>query len=379
MGSIAWLSVRWASDQIFRVMNDLPTPCLIADLPAMERNLSLLQGFLKQKGKALRAHAKTHKSTRIASRQIEAGAIGICAAKLSEAERLARSGIASMLLTGPVVTDEAHDRLLRCLADAPGLAIVLDDLENAHRLSEKLGRENQTLRCLIDLDPGFHRTGVPFDRAIPFAKSLATLPNIEVIGIQAYAGNLQHLATAAERREKSQDVLRAAAKVFKEYQTMGLRMEIFSGGGTGTLAADVEIPELTEIQAGSYLFMDEEYTALEWEEPRFETALFLLATVVSANHRGFVTIDAGLKTLYRDGGIPAVIEPAAAGATYEWFGDEYGKISTAASPEAFPVGRKVRLSLSHVDPTINLFDRIYAVEKGCVAKVFPIDLRGCSQ
>lgn len=373
------MNAQLSSPWIGACRDELPTPCLVADLPAMERNLSSLQSLLDRKGKALRAHVKTHKSSQIALRQIEKGAIGICAAKLSEAEKLVHRGIQSVLITGPVVTNEAHERLQRCLVESPDLMVVLDDLENARSLSEKLMRKNQSLRCLIDLDPQFHRTGVPMDRAIGFAKSLSALPGFEIVGIQAYAGNLQHLISVAERRERSTEAMRTAAAIFRECREMGFTMDIFSGGGTGTLMSDLDIPEMTEIQAGSYLFMDEEYAILEWDAPRFETALFLLSTVVSANHREFVTIDAGLKAMYRDGGVPSVVSPQVSGAGYEWFGDEYGKVFTGNSPEFFPLGQKIQLSLSHVDPTINLFDQIFAIENEHVVQVFPIDLRGCCQ
>ena len=350
----------------------------------MDRNIVALQKFLDRKKKALRAHAKTHKSSCLAQWQLNGGAIGICVAKLSEAEGLIEKGITEILITGPIVTDEAHERLLRCLKVAPGLLVTIDDLSNALRLAEKTSSLGHPLHCLIDLDPGFHRTGVPLSEAAGFAEKLREIPGLRIRGIQCYAGNLQHIASREERAARTGEAIRAAAKVFHHYQSLGLDMGIFSVGGTGTVQFDVDIPEVTEIQAGSYIFMDVEYNEIEWgdflDHPgTFETSLSLLSTVVTANHAGFATIDAGLKALYRDGAVPVVTDPVGAAMTYEWFGDEYGKVIASNPDYRFRLGEKIKLSVSHSDPTINLFDFFYLVEEGVVVDVCPIDLRGCSQ
>ena len=239
----------------------------------MARNLQTLQIFLQGKGKALRAHAKTHKSSRIAIEQIENGAIGICVAKLSEAEALIEKGLTNLLVTGPVATDEAHGRLRQCLVKCSELILTVDNLENARRLA---AQAVQPLHCLIDLDPGFHRTGVgPGDAAV-FGSELARIPNLRIRGIQTYAGDLQHIASWDERSDRTRQAMRAAARIFHEYRSMGLTMEIFSVGGTGTLPFDVGIPEVTEIQAGSYVFMDAEYMQIEWQDFLDGGAIFIL-------------------------------------------------------------------------------------------------------
>jgi D-serine deaminase-like pyridoxal phosphate-dependent protein len=137
---------------------------------------------------------------------------------------------------------------------------------------------------------------------------------------------------------------------------------------------------VTEIQAGSYALMDAEYFQIGGEnQKRFEDfapALSLLTTVVSTNQSGFVTVDAGLKSLYRDGATPEVCRP---GLAYDWFGDEYGKIYSTGSSALPRLGEQLRLIVSHCDPTVNLFDLFFVIEEGCVADIWPIDLRGCSQ
>ncbi len=356
----------------------LPTPCLVIDQQAMQRNRAGMCDLLQAKGKSLRAHAKAHKSTRIAALQLADGAVGICAAKLSEAEGLSAQGIPGILITGPVVTEEAHDRLIRCVEASPDLMIALGDSQTARRLSTKLEQHGLSLSCLVDLDVGQQRSGIALDQALAFAHELAALPNLKICGVQAYAGHLQHISSFQKRAQQSRQALEGAAEIFRELRRLGFAMDIFSVGGTGTTAIDTEIPEVTEIQAGSYLFMDEEYAAIEWQaqSPSFEPALSLVSTVLSANHAGWVTIDAGLKTMYRDGAIPRVLDFE--GAAYEWFGDEYGKV-TLTGKTTLSVGDKVRLSISHADPTVNLFDFVYVVEGGVVVDVFDVDLRGCSQ
>lgn len=339
-----------------------------------------MREFLKEKGKSLRAHAKAHKSSRLAEMQVADGSIGICAAKLSEAEGLSTNGVNGILITGPIVSDEAHDRLVRCRQASPDLMITVDDLENARRISKKLEPHGLILSCLVDVDVGQRRSGVALDKAISFAQELAAVPNLKISGVQAYAGHLQHIHSFEERSHQSRHVLEQAAGIVRELRNLGFAMEVFSVGGTGTTPIDVDVSEVTEIQAGSYLFMDEEYTRIEWpvfdRQNFFKPALTLLSTVLSANQSGLVTIDAGLKTMYRDGGTPCVLDSP--GASYEWFGDEYGKI-TFPEERRFSVGDKVRLTISHADPTVNLFDHIFAVNGGVVEEIFAVDLRGCSQ
>ncbi|MCX5878718.1 MAG: DSD1 family PLP-dependent enzyme, partial [Deltaproteobacteria bacterium] len=159
---------------------------------------------------------------------------------------------------------------------------------------------------------------------------------------------------------------------------------IFSGAGTGTHDIDTRIPELTELQAGSYTVMDAEYLAIgSAENPTrfdaFHPALTILTTVVSTNQKGFVTVDAGLKAIYRDGANPIVLSPSQGGMVYDWFGDEYGKISFAQEVDVSPLGSVLELIVSHCDPTINLFDRFYVAQNGKVIDVWEIDLRGRSQ
>jgi D-serine deaminase-like pyridoxal phosphate-dependent protein len=360
--------------------NNLDTPCLVVDLDLFERNIHLAADTAHAAGKRLRPHAKTHKCSAIARKQMDAGAIGVCTAKVSEAEVLARSGIRGILVTGPAATSVKGNRLLGVRAIDASLMTVVDSIEGVRLLEDAASRRGLSLDVLVDVDVGLGRTGVLPGDVPALANRIAASSSLRLRGIQAYAGQVQHIPDREKRRSVSHEALGRAAMVFRELASR-YQCDIFTGGGTGTFDIDTGIPELTELQLGSYIFMDAEYLDIGWQSPPapFLPALTLLSTVVNASRRGYVTIDAGLKALYRDGGTPRVVRPEGSGWRYEWFGDEYGKITI---PEEAPVpgpGDRMELVVSHCDPTVNLFDRMYAIRNGVVEEIWDIDLRGMSQ
>lgn len=369
------------TDFIGAPIDSLPTPCLTIDRPRLVANLRRMQAFANAKKKHLRPHAKSHKCSRLAQLQLETGAIGICAAKLSEAEKLAEAGIGNLMITGPVVGHRALDRLVKLAGRDASLIVTLDNLEVAQALSQRISEAGLALNCLLDLDIGQQRTGVAPEDAVGFAGMLASLPGLRLVGMQAYAGHLQHIVSYEERRRLCRLAMATAEGVFHQLHAHGL--SIVTVGGTGSCAFDADFPAITEIQPGSYALMDADYLAIEEPGERYALALTLQTTVMSANQTGFVTIDAGLKTVYRDGPAPFVVRTVPSTRqpekyAYDWFGDEYGRI-TLPEGERLKPGDRVELSVSHCDPTVNLFDYFYVTENGLVLEVWPIDLRGCSQ
>jgi D-serine deaminase-like pyridoxal phosphate-dependent protein len=362
----------------------LDTPCLVLDLDILERNLEKMQAVARQAGKNLRPHAKTHKCSALAQKQLEIGAIGVCAAKISEAEALVKAGIDGILITGPVATPKKVRRLIEILAAAPSLMAVVDYRESIDMLATALHERSLSMDVLIDLDVGLHRTGMNPANALELARHILSHPTLRLRGIQAYAGQVQHIRSYVDRKTASHRCLQEAVSVFHELQAVVETCTIFSASGTGTFDIDLAIPEITELQVGSYACMDAEYLALgsagdSTRFASFEPALRLLTSVVSGNQKGFVTVDAGLKSLYRDGGIPQIIGPEYAGMEYAWFGDEYGKVTCLDGIEAPSIGTILELVTSHCDPTINLFDHFYLTRESEVVGIWPIDLRGCSQ
>jgi D-serine deaminase-like pyridoxal phosphate-dependent protein len=363
---------------------DLDTPCLVLDVDVLERNLQKMQAVVGRAGKDLRPHAKTHKCSTLAQRQIDAGAIGVCAAKVSEAEALVKAGLDGILVTGPVATPGKVRRLVEIRAAAPSLMTVVDNRDSIELLSAALRERNMSMDVLLDVDAGLNRTGVRPAEALELADFILSHSALRLRGIQAYAGQVQHIRSYEARKAASNKCLQEPAAVFRELQSVTDACTIFSASGTGTFDIDLTVPELTELQVGSYMCMDTEYLAIGSAEDSmkfapFDPALRLLTTVVSRNQKGFVTVDAGLKSLYKDGGVPQIIRPEHTGWVYDWFGDEYGKVSSPDNQELPSIGTVLELVTSHCDPTINLFDRYYLTRGTDVLGVWPIDLRGCSQ
>ncbi len=363
---------------------ELDTPCLVLDFEILEKNLARMQQIARSAGKNLRPHAKTHKCSVIARKQMEAGAVGISVAKISEAEALIEKGIRGILVTAPVVSPPKIERYLGCLQRDSSLLVVIDDLDNARSLDQSLKKRDLGAGVLIDIDVGLQRTGIAPGKALEFASSFAGFTSLHLKGIQAYAGQVQHIKGHEERRRESMEKMRPAAKVFAKLRTEWRECQIFSGAGTGTHDIDTGIPEITELQTGSYTVMDAEYLAIgSAKNPltfdAFQPALTILTAVVSRNQKGFVTVDAGLKAIYRDGANPIVFSPKKEDMNYDWFGDEYGRIRYEESAETPRLGSIIELIVSHCDPTINLFDRFYVTQNEKVIDVWEIDLRGRCQ
>jgi D-serine deaminase-like pyridoxal phosphate-dependent protein len=359
----------------------LDTPCLVVDQDKLEQNLRAMQTHVIRFGKKLRPHAKTHKCSRIARMQMEAGAVGICVAKVSEAEVLVRSGVKGTLLTSPVVTDYKIARLMDCLSLDPELMVVADNPANAQKLNDEARRRGLRLNVLVDLDPGMGRTGVAFKDGVAMGQSIHSLPGLRLRGVQCYAGHVQHIASFEERMSTSLGWMEQAATVVRQFRGKGLPCEIFTGSGTGTCEIDHGIPELTDLQAGSYTMMDAEYLGIGSSEnpsgfEKFSPALTLLTSVVNTNHSDHVTVDAGLKALYRDGGTPYVLNPTFPDLDYNWRGDEHGQISFPTGSVHFELGDVLELVVSHCDPTVNLFDVLYMTRNERVTDVWSVDMRG---
>jgi len=357
----------------------LQTPALVVDIEALERNIAAMAEHARKQRIALRPHAKTHKSAEIARRQIAAGALGICCAKLGEAEALADAGIGSILITSPVVTDAGIARLIALNARIEQLMAVCDGAEVAVRLDAAAGAAGKKLRIFVDIDPGMGRTGIRPDLAPPLVEQVAGAANLELAGLQCYAGQVQHMESPNQRRDASLSALKELGALRDRLKERA--PSILSGGGTGTFDIDPDARVLSELQVGSYVFMDRQYNDV-WtkpgDRPPFETSLFVQTTVISANRTGLVTTDAGLKAFATDDGVPVIARGAPAGAQYFFFGDEQGGV--IFSPEAGKLGRGDQLAcvVPHCDPTVNLYDRYHVVRGDDLEAIWPVDGRGRS-
>ncbi|WP_129791053.1 DSD1 family PLP-dependent enzyme [Sphingosinicella sp. CPCC 101087] len=360
----------------------LNTPSLILDLDRLDENIATLARLCRDSAIGLRPHAKTHKSIEIARRQIMAGAVGICCAKLGEAEVLAAGGIESLLITSPVVTEEGCRRLAALNKCCPDLMIVTDCGANVERLSQVCSASGRALKVLVDLDVGHHRTGIaPGGDALALAQRIAAAPGLHFVGIQGYAGHLMHVGDRSQRRDGSLAVMQMLAGMRRALEELGLACPIVTGGGTGTFDLDPRAGVLTDLQAGSYLFMDVQYGDVwdtEAEHVPFGTALFVQTTVISANVPGQATTDAGLKAFATDAGPPRIVGGAPDGTHYMFRGDEQGGLKFS-SGAALEIGATITCAVPHCDPTVNLYDHYHVVRGDTLVDIWPVDARGRSQ
>lgn len=359
----------------------LQTPALIVDLEILEANIAAMAEYASRRGVALRPHAKTHKCVEISKRQMAAGADGVCVAKLGEAEAQADGGIDSILITSPVVSDAGIGRLMALNARLRELIVVCDNPEVATRLDAAARGTGKPLKVLIDIDPGLGRTGVvPGEKACELARRVATAPGLEYVGLQCYAGQVQHLESANERRTASLSALAELRALRDTLCELGLPPRIVSGGGTGTFDIDPDAGTLTELQVGSYVFMDRQYNDV-WHKSGsrapFATSLFVQTTIISANRDGLATTDAGYKSFATDAGAPQIIAGAPQGATYFFFGDEQGGILYSGTVKLVP-GQAVGCIVPHCDPTVNLYDCLHAVRGDTLEAIWRIEGRGRS-
>jgi D-serine deaminase-like pyridoxal phosphate-dependent protein len=358
---------------------DIPTPALLLDLDAFEDNIRKMAAHLKARQKEFRPHAKTHKCPEIARRLIEAGAIGVCAARLSEAEVFVEHDIRGLLITTAVVGRDKIDRAVALARKASDTMFVVDDERNVRDINDAAG-SGSPIRLLIDLF--FGRTGIePGAPALELAKVIHALPNVSLEGLQSYDGQAAHTAPFAARGERTNRNMAKAAATKELIEAAGIPCRIVTGGSTGTYRFDSENPGMTELQPGSFIFMDLEYEQIggpDGDRYRdFKNALTVVTTVISTPP-GFAVVDGGYKAFSADRPFPpkAVDLP---GVEYGWAGDEHGRLHLANLSKALRVGDRVEFIPPHCDPTVNLYDQIYALRGDAVEAVWAIAARGKSQ
>jgi D-serine deaminase-like pyridoxal phosphate-dependent protein len=340
-----------------------------------------MAAFAQKHRLALRPHAKTHKSVEIARMQIESGAVGSCCAKLGEAEALADGGVGSILITSPVVSAPAIERVVALNRRIPDLRVTADNPANVGTLAAAAGATGKRLQLLVDIDPGIRRTGVSSpEAAVALAKAIAGTPALRYLGVQFYCGREQHVEKFSDRRAAIEDRTAYLRATLNQLAEEGLAPEVITGGGTGTHRIDAELGVFNELQVGSYVFMDRQYNDCDLtgdSAAPYETSLMVDARIVSANTPGLATIDAGFKAMATDGGGPTVIAGAPQGAPFHFMGDEHGLI--AAPDTAFKIGDRVVLATPHCDPTVNLYDFYHVVRGDTLVAIWPIQGRGRSR
>jgi D-serine deaminase-like pyridoxal phosphate-dependent protein len=357
---------------------ELATPALLVDLGLLEQNIRAMAEIGAAHGRALRPHAKAHKSAIIGRMQFAAGAVGLCCATVLEAEVLAAAGLEGLLVTSPVITPAMVNRLFAAADMTSGLMVVVDSERGVELLAEA-ARPSRPVDVLVDIDMGLRRTGLVHSaEVVHLARSIAERPHLRYRGLQAYYGHLQHVPKLTDRLAKVAEQWEHLAGITSSLATAGLAPEIISGGGTGTHNLDLEQGPFTEIQPGSYIFMDKQYGEVEIAPvgSPFETALTVAARVISVAQPHRVIVDAGSKALSTDAGPAPIASGAPAGSTYAFMGDEHGAIDTPSDEEKPVLGGLVTLVAPHCDPTVNLYDHFHVIKDGVLRDIWPIEARG---
>jgi D-serine deaminase-like pyridoxal phosphate-dependent protein len=359
---------------------DIPTPALLLDLDTFEDNIRKMASHLKARNKAFRPHGKTHKCPDIARRLIDAGAVGICAARVSEAEVFADHGIGGLLVTTAVVGRDKIARAIALARRAPDTMFVVDDAQNARELNDAADG-GAPIKVLIDLY--FGRTGIePGEPAVTLARLIDGLPNLSLEGLQSYDGQAAHTTPFAARQARTNGNMARAVETKHAIEAEGIPCAIVTGGSTGTYRVDADNPGMTEIQPGSFIFMDLDYGQIggadgSAEYRDFQNALTVVTTVVSTPP-GFAIVDGGYKAFSTDR--PLTPRPVGLpGIEYGWAGDEHGRLDLTRAPRRLKVGDRVEFIPPHCDPTVNLYDHIYGIRGDRVEAVWPIAARGKSQ
>lgn len=355
---------------------DIDTPALVVDLDALERNLDLMANAARGAGIALRPHAKAHKCPEIAALQIERGAVGICCQKVDEARAFVDAGIRDVLVSNEIVGSAKLARLA-ALAREATLAVLVDDAANVLHLGAAVRAAGATLDVLVEVDVGMQRCGVAAGApAATLAETVTRTPGLRFLGLHAYHGAAQHLRSPAERRAAIAHAASLARDTKGAIEAAGIECRVITGAGTGTWQSERDSGVYTELQPGSYVFMDADYhrNALAPDEHHFEQSLYVVATVMSSPARERAVVDAGLKAFAFDSGLPQVF--GAQGLEYLKASDEHGVLSVAPDRARPLPGDRVWLIPGHCDPTVNLYDWIVGVRGSRVECLWPVAARG---
>lgn len=348
-------------------LNNIPTPALIVDKAVFEKNEREMAALLAGSTLSLRPHYKSHKCAAIAHRQMAMGAVGITCAKLDEALDLADSGINDILIANQI-TDPAKIARLAHLALACRLSVCVDNAENIAALEAAAALAGSTVYCFIEYEIGMQRCGVRTKEAVgELVDFIAACPHLVFDGIQAYAGHLSHTVSLEEREARTAENVARIKELLAYLSDRGTPARTLSGGSTGTSAIKARDGLYTELQAGSYLFMDATYGDLRLP---FSSSLFLLTTVVSVSDR-LAVVDAGVKSCGVDQGMPV---PVGFTVSEIVASEEHFQLHNPS--KKLSVGDQVLLIPAHCCSTVNLHDRIYLVEDDTVVDRFLVTARG---
>ena len=341
-----------------------------------------MSGNAKRHSIGLRPHAKTHKCPEIARRQVAAGALGACTATIHEAEVLAAGGIPGLLITSEMVGRNKMERLVALTRRQPDTMSVVDDIAHARQLNDAAEAGGVRLNVLVDIDPMGRRTGTTAgEPAMALAEGILKLSRLNLRGVHSYSGASSHVVGFAERKAHSAEVMAPPIETYQRMKKAGMPVEILTGCSTGTYNIDPFLEEITEMQVGSYVFMDVDYQIIGGEGGEvyddFAPALTVLTTVMSKLHPDLATLDAGMKAFATDReSVPEV--KGISGTRYQFGGDEHGMLQLPNPSREIKLGDRLEFVVPHCDPTVNLYNTLLLRRGEQVEGYWPVAGRGHS-
>jgi D-serine deaminase-like pyridoxal phosphate-dependent protein len=356
-----------------RTIDDIPTPALVLDAAAMDRNIRTMASFFAEGPCRLRPHFKAHKTPEIARRQLAAGSVtGLTCATVGEAE-VAADFCDDILIANQVIGADKLARVAAIARRGIDMKIAVDSIEGVEQASAAASHAGAEIGIVVDVNVGMPRCGVqPGDPAAALARRIADTAGLSLRGVMGYEGHAVGIPEREKREHITRKAMSALTTSVDAIRATGLPCDIVSAGGTGTYDITGRVPGVTEIQAGSYVLMDTAYAQLDIP---FGNAMWVLGTIISRPNPGLVVSDSGHKACTEDHGNPSVRDIE--GATVLFLSDEHASI-TVPTDSTLRVGDRVQLIPSHIDPTINLHDVFYVLDGETVVDVWPITARGYS-
>lgn len=368
-------------------ISDLETPVLILDTGIMHRNLDRMARIARENGVDLRPHVKTHKCPDLAREQLRSGAIGIAVAKLSEAEVMVRSGIENIQIANEIVDPRKIERLALLAKEAeedtkPQVTIAADNPDNVDHLSSVMSRHGASLNVLVDIDIGYHRTGLPWkkpDMIARFVRHIRSAPGLHFLGIMTHAGQVYSSTNIHDVEEIGIHEGTSMAGLARQLANRGLECECVSVGSTSTAPFAAQVEGITEIRPGNYIFNDAIQMSLGVARVE-DCALRILATVTSTPSKEWIIIDAGSKSLGPETGFAGNRNLTGHGhilgkdAVIDKLTEEHGFIGGIGTGETFELGEVIEIIPNHACFCVNLHDRMIGKQDG---KEYRIEARGC--